>query len=78
MAEKATRPEILQPDDPNLISVKEACDRSGEKPATIINWCVRHKIGGHIKAGKAGNGGDWVVDPDRLQELLEEQREPAP
>ena len=57
----------------NLISVKDACERSGEKPAAIINWCVRHKIGSHIKAGKAGNGGDWMVDPDRLQELLSER-----
>lgn len=52
-----------------LISVSEACDRSGEKPATIIGWCVRHKIGGHVKTG----GGAWLVDPDRLERLLAER-----
>ena len=62
----------------DLITVHEACRRSGENPAAIIRWIIRHKIGGHVKTGKAGNGGDWMVDPDRLQELLEEQREPAP
>ena len=54
----------------NLINVKEACDRSGEKPATIINWCVRHKIGDHVKTG---SGGAWMVDPDRLERLLAER-----
>ena len=67
-----TRPEILQPDDLNLISVKEACDRSGEKPATIINWCVRRGIGKHIKSGR-GHGGAWMVNPDALERLLAEQ-----
>ena len=75
---KSTQPDISRPNNPNLISVPEACRRSGENPAAIIRWCLRHKIGGHVKAGKSGNGGAWMVDPDRLQELLEEQREPAP
>ena len=52
-----------------LISVSEACARSGEKPATIIGWCVRHKIGGHVKTG---GGGAWLVDPERLERLLAE------
>ena len=55
----------------NLISVSEACERSGEKPATIIRWIVHHKIGKHIKSGR-GPGGEWTVDPDRLQRLLAE------
>ena len=54
----------------DLITVHEACDRSGEKAATIIRWCVRHKIGGHVKAG---SGGCWMVDPDRLERLLAER-----
>lgn len=57
-----------------LISVSEACDRSGEKPATIIGWCVRHKIGGHVKIG---SGGAWAVDPDRLERLLVEREASA-
>ena len=65
-----TRPEILQSGDQNLISVKEACDRSGEKPATIINWCVRHKIGSHVKTSTSG---DWMVDPVRLERFLAER-----
>ncbi len=65
-----TRPALLQPDDPNLISVKEACDRSGEKPATIINWCVRRGIGGHVKTDR---GGEWLVDPDALDRHLAER-----
>ena len=57
-----------------LISVREGCDRSGEKPATIIGWCARHKIGSHVKTD---NGGDWLVDPDRLERLLAEQQAEA-
>ena len=53
-----------------LISVNEACERSGETPATIINWAIRHKIGGHVKTG---SGGAWMVDPDRLERLLAER-----
>lgn len=54
----------------DLISVSEACDRSGEKPATIINWVIRHKIGSHVKTG---SGGDWMVDPEALEQLLEDR-----
>ena len=57
----------------DLITVHEACDRSGEKPATIIRWCVRHKIGGHVKADGAGYVGAWMVDPDALERLLAER-----
>ena len=56
----------------DLITIHEACDRSGEKPATIIGWCVHHKIGKHIKSGR-GHGGEWSVDPDRLERLLAER-----
>ena len=56
----------------NLISVSEACERSGEIPATIIGWCVHHKIGKHVKTGQ-GHGGEWSVDPGRLQQLLAER-----
>ncbi len=54
----------------DLISVKEACDRSDEKPATILSWCVRHKIGRHVKTD---SGSAWRVDPDRLERLLAER-----
>ena len=53
--------------NPNLISVSEACRRSGEKPATIIGWCVHHKIGKHVQTGRVGA---WMVDPDALARLL--------
>ena len=66
-ARATARPEKLQPYDLNLISVKEACDRSGEKPATIINWCVRRGIGKHVKTN---SGGAWMVDPVRLERFL--------
>ncbi len=56
----------------NLISISEACRRSGEKPTTIIGWCVHHKIGKHVKSGR-GHGGEWSVDPDRLERLLAER-----
>ena len=65
-----TRPEFPQPDNLRLISVKDACDRSDEKPATIINWCVQHNIGQHVKTGRVGA---WMVDPDRLERLLAER-----
>ena len=52
------------------ISVGEACRLSGETPATIINWCVRHGIGGHVKTGR---GGQWMVDTNGLLRLLSEQ-----
>ena len=67
-----TRPEILQPDDPNLIGIQEACERSGEKPATIIGWCVHHKIGEHIRSDR-GHVGAWMVGSDRLERLLAER-----
>jgi hypothetical protein len=54
----------------DLITVHEACDRSGEKPATIINWAIRHKIGRQVKTG---SGGCWMVYPDRLERLLAER-----
>lgn len=57
-----------------LISVREACERSGEKPATIIRWCLRHNIGSHVKTG---SGEDWMVDPDRLVQLLAKHEEAA-
>lgn len=58
--------------EPNWISTQEACELSGEKPATIIAWCVHHKIGRHVKSGR-GHGGEWLVDPDALQRLLAER-----
>ena len=54
----------------DLISVHEACERSGETPATIINWVIRHKIGSHVKTA---SGGDWVVDQKALEQLLEDR-----
>ncbi len=57
-----------------LITIHEACDRSGEKPAVIIGWCVRYKIGSHVKID---SGGAWMVDPDRLEQLLAEQQAEA-
>jgi len=57
---------------PNLITIQEACERSGESPATIIGWCVHSKIGKHVKSGR-GHGGEWFVDPDRLERLLAER-----
>jgi len=56
----------------NLISIQEACELSGEKPATIISWIVHDKIGRHVKSGR-GHGGEWSVDPDRLERLLAER-----
>ncbi len=56
----------------NRISIQEACERSGEKPATIIGWCVHHKIGVHIRSDR-GHGGAWMVNPDALERLLAEQ-----
>ena len=54
------------------ISVKYACERSGEKPATIINWIIKFQIGAHIKSGR-GHSGEWAVYPDRLERLLAER-----
>ena len=51
----------------DLISVSEACDRSGEGHATIIAWCVKYKIGQHVRRGRTG---DWMIDHDRLERLL--------
>ena len=52
------------------ISVQEASERANEGPATIIGWCVQHKIGQHVKTG---SGGDWMVDPVRLERFLAER-----
>ena len=56
----------------NLISIEEACRRSDEKPVTILGWIVHDKIGKHVKTGR-GHGGDWMVDPGKLERLLAEQ-----
>lgn len=57
-----------------MISVSEACRRSGERPAIIVGWCVHDKIGGHVKTGR---GGAWMVNPDALQQLLAEREAAA-
>ena len=66
---------VFSPDNPNLISIDEACRHAGEKPATILGWIVHDKIGKHVKSGR-GHGGEWAVYSDRLERLLAE-RDPA-
>ncbi len=56
------------------ISVQKASERANEGPATIIGWCVQHKIGQHVKTGRVGA---WMVDPDRLERLLAEREAAA-
>ncbi len=54
------------------VSILKASERAGENPATIIGWCVHHKIGKHVKSGR-GHGGEWSVDADALERLLAER-----
>ena len=60
---------VFSPDNPNWISVDEACQHAGETPATILGWIVHDKIGKHAKSGR-GHGGAWMVNPDALERLL--------
>lgn len=55
-----------------LISVEEAVRRTGRSAATIIQWIIRHKIGRHVRNDR-GPGGNWKVDPDRLEALAERE-----
>lgn len=53
----------------DMLTVQQACERSGRERKTIGRWCKRYGI------GKRRAGVGWLIDPDALAMVALSQME---